>query len=176
MSYATIETLKGRAGSLARRWDEGSQPGDADLEIYLSDTAAEIDAMVGGMGFSVPVTDTVAIAALAGWNADKALLLALPATWPGGSGPEAVKDAISAVQARVTAYETALDKGGLAAIQYLRAQEADAAAGASNFWDSERDYSPWIDDIDSGSFIDYGGGLLIRGPTGPEYHKNWTRF
>lgn len=176
MSYATIETLKGRAGVLARRWDADSTPGDADLEIYLQDAAAEIDAKIGGMGFSVPVTDPVAAASLAGWNADKALLVALPATWPGGSGPQEVKDMIAAAQARVTAYEAASDKGGMAAIQYLRAQESNAASGSANFWEQERDYSPWIDDIDSGAIIDYGGGIIIRGPVGPEYHKGWSRF
>lgn len=176
MSYATIEHLKGRAGVLADRWDADSQPGDADLEIYLDMAAGEIDALVGGQGFGVPVTDPVAAAALAGWNADKALLVALPATWPGSGGNQAVADAIKAAQARVGAYETALEKGGLAAISYLRAQEANAASGAANFWDAERDYSPWIDDIESGAIVDYGGGLLIRGPVGPEYHKGWTRF
>lgn len=180
MSYATLDTLKSRAGVLARRWDAGSQPGDGDLELYLEDTSAEIDAMVGGMGFSVPVTDPVAAAALSGWNADKALILALAATWPGGSGPQEVKDAIAAVQGRVTAYQTALDKGGLAAIAYLRAQEADAASGTDNFWNSEPGYSPWLDDIQSGAYLDYGGGVgvgnIVRGPIGPEYHKGWTRF
>lgn len=176
MAYASVDTLKGRAGVLARRWDTTTSPGDTDLEQYLDDTAAEIDAMVGAMGFDVPVTDPVAAAALAGWNADKALILALAATWPGGTGPQEVADAQKAVQARVTAYETALDKGGLSAIAYLRAQEADAASGTANFWDYESDYSPWIDDIESGAIIDYGGGIIIRGPLGPEYHKGWTRF
>lgn len=176
MSYATIETVKGRAGRLADAWDANTQPGDADLEIYLSDTAAEMDAMIGGYGFQVPVVDTTASASLAGWNADKALLIALAATWPGGGGNQAVTDAIKATQARLTAYETALAAGGLSAIVYLRAQEAQGASGVANFWDSERDYSPWLDDIQSGTFVDYGGGLLIRGPLGPEFHKNWTRF
>src|SRR5258707_16410 len=139
MSYATLDTLKSRAGVLARRWDDDTSPGTGDLQAFLDDTAAEIDAMVGGMGFTVPVTDPVAVAALSGWNADKALILALAATWPGGTGPQEVKDALAAVQARVTAYETALDKGGLAAIAYLRAQETNAAAGAANFWDYEKD-------------------------------------
>lgn len=176
MSYGTIDTLKSRAGVLARRWDDNSSPSNSDLQAYLDDTAGEIDAMVGGMGFSVPVTDQVAAKSLAGWNADKALVLALAASWPGGSGPEEVRDLLAAVRGRVSAYETALDKGGLAAITYLRAQETDAAAGSANFWDAERDYSAWIDDIDSGAIVDYGAGILVRSGTGPEYHKGYTRF
>lgn len=176
MSYATIETLKGRAGVLADAWDANTQPGDADLEIYLQDTAAEIDASIGAFGFQVPVVDVVAAAALAGWNADKALLVALPATWPGGGGNQAVKDTIDATRARITAYEKALDAGGLGAIAYLHTQEQQNASGAANFWNAEMDYSPWIDDIQSGAIVDYGGGLIIRGPVGPEFHKNWTRF
>lgn len=177
MSYADIASLRSRAGILADAWDATTVPKDPDdLQRYLDDAAAEIDAAVGGMGFSVPVTDPVAAAALAGWNADKALLVALSATWPGGEGPQAVSDTIKAVTARITAYEKALDAGGLAAIQYLRALEANAASGTANFWSTETDYSPWLDDLYSGPVIDYGGGIIIRGPVGPEYHKMWTRF
>jgi hypothetical protein len=78
--------------------------------------------------------------------------------------------------ARLAAYQTALEKGGLAAVMYLREQESGAASGAAAFWTTEPDYSPWLDDIQSNGLYDIGGGLLIRGPIGPAVHKGWTRF
>jgi hypothetical protein len=146
MAYATRDDVTARAGRLQDAWGPTTQPSLGDLDTFLTQTAAEIDAFVAARGFATPVTDPVASAALVGINADRALLLALRATWPGGSGPAAVSDLIRDVEARVAAYDAAVASGDLPALLLLASTAAAAVeGGADNFWDRDGvDYDYWV--------------------------------
>lgn len=135
MAYAQLADVKGRAGALADAWSQDSRPGDGDLERYLDAAAAELDAYIGSAGFGTPVTDLVAVAALRAVNADKALLVAIDATWP---GDPAVQQLRAAVAARVQAYDNEMASGSLPALLYLAASSADEnIEGGDDFWSRE---------------------------------------
>lgn len=146
MSYADREDVLARAGALQDAWGQQTQPSLGDIDGYLAQTAAELDALIAARGFATPVEDPIAAPALAGVNADRALLLALRATWPGGSGPQAVSDLIRDVEARVTAYDQAIASGDLPALLYLASTAAAAVeGGAADFWTTDGvDYDFWV--------------------------------
>lgn len=146
MSYADRNDVLARAGALQDAWGTGTKPSLGDLDTFIGQSQAEVDAMIASHGFAVPISDPVATPALAGIVADKALLLALRATWPGGSGPQAVSDLIHDVEARVAAYDTALVQGNLAALLYLASTSAAALeGGAADFWTEDGvDYDYWV--------------------------------
>lgn len=138
MAYATRDDVLARAGRLQDAWDQTTQPSLGDIDTFIANAQAELDARIAASGYAVPIVDPVATPALAGVVADKALLLALRATWPGGSGPAAVSDLIRDVEARIAAYDRELASGDFAALLYLASTAAAAAeGGASNFWDRD---------------------------------------
>lgn len=145
-TYADRDDVTARAGVLQDAWGPTTKPSLGDLDTFIAQSEAEIDAMIAARGYAVPIDDPVATPALAGIVADKALLLALRATWPGGSGPAAVSDLIRDVEARVTGYDAALAKGDLPALLYLASTSAAATeGGASDFWTSDGvDYEYWV--------------------------------
>src|SRR4051794_14435327 len=129
MSYADRDDVLARAGRLQDAWQTSTQPSLGDLDTFLDQTAAEVDALIAARGFATPVEDPIAVAALKGVNADRALLLALRATWPGGSGPTGVADLIRDVEARVSAYDAAIAAGDLPALLYLGSTVAAQTEG-----------------------------------------------
>lgn len=143
ISYAEVQDVKSRAGVLSKAWSANSTPGDGDLEMFAQQVSDEMDARVGAAGFSVPVTDDIALRALVGVAADKALLLAIDATWPGSTGD--VKDLRDMILARVQAYDLAMQEGELAALLYLGATSAGAEqGGAANYWTEDAmQYEYW---------------------------------
>lgn len=139
--YAQLADLKARAGVLAKAWPNPDVD-DASLDTFLEQTAGELDAALGAAGFAVPVTDPVAVEALVSPNADMALLLAIDATWPGGSGDVAALR--QEVLERVQAYAQAVQDKDLPALLYLGAQQAaEAYGGASNFWSEDGSTYEW---------------------------------
>lgn len=139
MAYATLASLKGRAGRLAKAWTPTSQPNDADLERFLDDVAAEVDAVLGALGVSpVPVESDEARGALAGLNTDAALLIALDATWPGGRGGDEVNDLRNDLRTKVAAAMKAIDAGTYPALLLLLS--GTSSSGANNFWSREPNY------------------------------------
>lgn len=145
MAYAELGDVLARAGRLRTAWDETTDPSTSEIESFLEQTAGELDAAIGARGYTVPVTDPVAARALIGVNADRALLLAIRATWPGGRGGDSVRDLLDDVRGRVSAYDAALASGNLAALLYLSASGSAAQdGGASDFWSREgADYAYW---------------------------------
>jgi len=168
VGYAEVEDVLARAGVLAAAWDDSTTPGTAEIESFIRTTASEIDAGVAGRGYSAPVLDPVARPALAGYNADKALLLTLDATWPGTSARDDVASLRTAVQARVTAADAALASGDLAAVLVLATQAgAEQEGGAANFWDEDgATYSWWLDRLQSWNAPGDPWGV-----EGPEFYR-----
>lgn len=141
MSYATIADLKSRAGALGQAWHDNSEPTLTDVERLLDQVAGELDAFFGGSGYSVPLQDPVAQAALVGVNADKALLLAIDATYGGDHAN--VKELRASVKARVDAYDKAMADGKDDVLLYLgQTSEGAMKGGATDFWtvDGIEDY------------------------------------
>lgn len=69
------------------------------MEQFLEQVASVIDAHLSSLGVPVPVGGTSA-AALEGLNADGALVLALEATWPGGTAPDAATAILEGARSR----------------------------------------------------------------------------
>lgn len=145
-AYADLSDLLARAGRLRDAWDTTTKPTIAEVEGFLDDAASEIDAFVASRGFQTPVEDPVAAPSLRNATADMALLLALRATWPGGSGPDAVKDLLTDVSKRVDGYRAAMVDGSLPALLLLASQAgATMQGGADNFWSEEGpEYEYWV--------------------------------
>lgn len=145
-AYATRDDVTARAGVLQDAWGQTTKPSLGDIDTFIAQSQAELDARIASMGFAVPVNDPVAAPALAGIVADKALLLALEATWPGGNGPAAVSDLVTTIKARITAYDDALMAGNLPALLYLASTDAAGQeSGASDFWSKDgEEYEQWV--------------------------------
>jgi len=133
MSYADLPTLLARAGRLAKAWTETSDPDVADLLVMIRDVAAELDAELAAAGVTLPVADRYK-AALAGTNADGALILAIEGTFPDG-GPE-VDGILNGARSR---YQAAIDaiRAGVHPVVRPAVDDGTAALTASSFWDSE---------------------------------------
>lgn len=171
-AYAGVEDVVARAGVLGDAWDDSTSPGFAEIQRFLDDTASEIDAAIyAASGLTVPTEDTIARPALRGYNADKALVLAIDATWPGSSSRDDVADLRDAIAARILAADEALAAGTLAALMVLLSSSAtDAETGASDFWSHDSiiyDYGMWVSHIDTywRFGLDPWGVSVADGPT-----------
>jgi hypothetical protein len=140
MGYADVGDVKGRAGRLASAWDDQTQPSTGDIERFLQDAAGEIDAALAARGLATPLTDERARAALRGWNADAALLVALDGTWPGGTGGADVDALRTTIKERLTGYWAALASGDLPALALLLVEAEGGAGNARSFWTDETSY------------------------------------
>lgn len=135
MAYAEVGVLLGRAGTLKGAWDDTTSPSLADLEQFLADASAQVDAQLGALGYDTPVVDERAAAALRPLVADLALMVAIEATWPGQAGPTGVRAAYDGARARVYG-----DDGGLrlaTVTSLLATVGGSAGAGASDLWSRE---------------------------------------
>jgi hypothetical protein len=139
MAYALVADVKARAGRLASAWSRDSSPGDADLERFLDDEAASLNAAILGRGLTLPESGTDAALSLRGVNADGALLLALSGTFPAGEGPAAAQELIRIVEARLSVAWEAIRAGTHPAVVIIEAGDPSAPS-ASNFWDEDPDY------------------------------------
>jgi hypothetical protein len=72
-AYAEVTDVLARAGVLAEAFEDERQPvGKAEIATFLAQTAGELNAAIGAVGYAVPVVDTIAAAALTSVNADMA--------------------------------------------------------------------------------------------------------
>lgn len=139
MAYAVLDDVKARAGVLAGAWTDDSHPSNTDIEAFLDQTAAEIDALLISRNLTPPAPASPAAEALLGMNADAALVLALEATYPEASGPASASKELDSVRARVTAASKALLDGTSAAIALLEATTSGLPTETS-FWQKEPTY------------------------------------
>ena len=136
MAYADLNTLLARAGRVAPAWTEETDPDLSDLEVFLANAASEIDAELQARQISLPLAAEPA-AALAGLNADGALIVALEATFPDARGGLVSGMALlEGARARWDSGLAALRDGTHTVVRWLETTTA-AGQGASSFWDSE---------------------------------------
>lgn len=134
MSYAVLADVQARAGALSVAWTAGSKPSTGDITTFLGDVAGEIDAILGGRGLATPAVGNAALA-LKNLNAAGAMLIALPATYPEGSGPGSASKFIDDLRAGYDAEMLELIEGTHAAVVLLEQGNVDSRAGS--FWESE---------------------------------------
>lgn len=137
MAYADLAAVKGRAGALSNAWGAATKPSDGDITGFLTDISSEIDALIAARGYTLPLAGSPAALALKGVNADGALVLALEATFPEGSGPASAGKTLDDARDRYTAAYNALLAGTLPALALL--ESGAGAPSASSFWSNEGD-------------------------------------
>lgn len=132
MAYASITDVQARAGALAA-WNTSSKPSLGQIAGFIDDVAADIDAALAGRGLSISDDDSVAARALKSVNALGALVLALQATYPEGSGPSSAP--VAATKAEFEALMGSIVDGTHPAIAALEA--GDVQHRAASFWENE---------------------------------------
>jgi hypothetical protein len=138
VGYASLSAVKARAGQLASGWTATSKPSDDDIEGFLADVAAELDALIGARGYAAPTAGSPAALALRNVNADGALVLALEATYPETSGPAAAGKTLDEARKRYEAAWGKIAEGKHPAFALL--ESAGASPSASSFWQSEPEF------------------------------------
>jgi hypothetical protein len=140
MAYAGLSDLKARAGHLSKAWSGSTSPSDpGDLQSFLDQAAGKIDAVLEGYSLTVPVEGNAA-AALAELNAMMAVLTALRATFPSGTGPQEAEALISSLQDQLYGASgewTLLMQGKHPAVTSLVTEQTP---GGTAFWLDEPTY------------------------------------
>ncbi|MFA5801533.1 MAG: hypothetical protein WC911_03560 [Thermoleophilia bacterium] len=88
MGYCDITDIESRLSQWlsGNNLSEDTRPTRIDVEGFITDIAAELDAIIAGHNLTVPVTNTTAVAALKGYNATGASAIAANAMFPGQVG------------------------------------------------------------------------------------------
>jgi predicted RNase H-like HicB family nuclease len=137
VAYALLADVKARAGALSGSWDAATKPSDGDITGFLGNISDEINAIIAARGLSLPVAGSAAALALAGMNTDGALILALEATFPEGSGPSSAGKTLDDARDRYKESYDQLVAGTLPALALL--ESGASAPSASSFWQQEGD-------------------------------------
>lgn len=137
MAYADAAAVTARAGRIAAAWDDQSAPSLGDIDLFTQEVGGTIDSALAGRGLTSPAVGSSAALALAGLNADGALVLALEATFPAGV-PENAQALLDGARARYAAGMTAIANGSHAAVKALEAGGGSPSATA--FWVEEPEY------------------------------------
>lgn len=158
MAYAGIEDVQARAGGIRRAWTSTSQPSLDEIDGFLDTAAARIDLLLGARGYATPVGGGYA-EALREPNADRALVLALDATFPGGSAPAEVKTLRDAAEARWEEEIAKLEDGTHPVILALLGADSPQA---SSLWTTEPNYDPNLATL-AGTFNRHLDPVIRRG-------------
>ena len=147
MAYATFQQVSARAGRFAAIFAvAGKRPDQADVQAFLDECAAEIDAALASRGFTVPATGASA-SALVDLNAYGALARALASI----TGPE-VEDLRAFARKmwgaalgdpRAVTREAILGSirsGAHPVVALLEGMQGTTSPTAGNFWDDEPEY------------------------------------
>lgn len=119
MAYADVPAVRGRAGGVSRQWSGNARPSDTDLQRFLDQATAEIDAKIASLGYIVPVTDPTAAGALESLTVAGALVKALPATFASEQATANVSSLLERVTAEWENGLTAIMEGKHGVIVYL---------------------------------------------------------
>lgn len=134
MGYASAADVKTRAGMLRGRFGQSGAPDDDEINAVADEISGLVDAKLGALSLSTPVTDSRAVAALRGIVADGTLLTVLPAAYPSDAGAAAAQELISTVQKRFDTAMSALDSGSSSIVALLLSLVASGVSDAGDFW------------------------------------------
>jgi hypothetical protein len=153
-AYAETYDAKARIGRLSRGIGERNTVTDADLERFLEDASAAVDAALGARGLAVPVTDGVATASLRAPVAVKGALEALRALFPAGDGPAAAVELIRSLEADWKVFVDGVVAGTAPVVVILEFDPEAPGLDAGEFWTNEPTYglvpeteetvNPWL--------------------------------
>jgi hypothetical protein len=121
VAYAALGDVQARAGALSGAWTANSKPSTGDITTFLDDVAAEIDAALAGRGLAITDPASPAGKALKNVNALGALVLALQATYPEGSGPSSASKAIDDARGEFDGLMASIMDGTHPAVRSLEA-------------------------------------------------------
>jgi hypothetical protein len=138
VAYAALGDVQARAGALSGAWTANSKPSTGDITTFLDDVAAEIDAALAGRGLAITDPASPAGKALKNVNALGALVLALQATYPEGSGPSSASKAIDDARGEFDGLMASIMDGTHPAVRSLEA--GTATTRATSFWEQEPYY------------------------------------
>lgn len=151
MSYAEVPDVRARAGRLASAWTDGSAIADPELDRFIDDAAASIDALLSQWTVATPVTGAAG-GALRSLNAKMAAVDALQATFPADTGPNEAKALIDRLSTEVYGKDgNGGEWGKLVAGKHpavVVLVQTGAVPAASSFWTNEPDYGQIIDPAD----------------------------
>jgi cell division protein ZapA (FtsZ GTPase activity inhibitor) len=140
VSYATVDDVQARAGRARIALSQAHAPDNTEIERFLEDVAAELDAKMSALGADVPTTNAVVVAALRGVNADGALILALDATYPSSQSDKAVDRLLDRTERRYRAAMDQIEAGTWPAIQVIVEGGEGAETAAADFWSNDPTY------------------------------------
>lgn len=140
MAYADSDAVLSALGELAPAFTESTTPGTGDIDGWLVDVDAELDARFTGSGLTSPLTGAAA-AAVKGTVADRAALMALTTRWPGGVGGRQVADLRDELERRIKVADALFESGKHPAQQLADSEiPAGSGGGGDAFWRAESDY------------------------------------
>jgi hypothetical protein len=137
-AYAEFADVVARAGKFAAALaSDDRSPNEGDVEFFLTDIAAQIDALLLARGYSPAEISAEARAALKGTNADGALVMAIEALDPLGAAEVKFQGStlLSGARKRYEAAVVALAEGKHPAIRMLEAGQSGGGQSASSTWD-----------------------------------------
>jgi hypothetical protein len=138
VAYAALGDVQARAGALSGRVDGQLEAVDRRHHHVPDDVAAEIDAALAGRGLAITDPASPAGKALKNVNALGALVLALQATYPEGSGPSSASKAIDDARGEFDGLMASIMDGTHPAVRSLEA--GTATTRATSFWEQEPYY------------------------------------
>jgi hypothetical protein len=140
VSYAAPDDVQARAGRARIALGQANAPNTMEIEKFLEDVAAEIDAKLSAIGVTLPVTDAVVTNALRGVNADGALILALDATFPSSQSDKAADRLLDRTERRYMKVMKQIEDGTWPAIQGIISVSGSGSPQAKDFWSSDPTY------------------------------------
>lgn len=82
MAYASLQATVSRGGALLEDISPATTPTQEQVEEWLEEIQALIDAYVSGYGYTVPMTDPTAVQVLSAVNADGGAIMAIEVRFP----------------------------------------------------------------------------------------------
>jgi hypothetical protein len=153
--YATRVQVLARAGRLRNAWTETSQPSLPDIDGFLEDVSAMVDAVLASRGFTAPSQDATVTSSLADMVAYGALLRALDAQFPAASGPQEVQELRRVASRTWDAGIKSVADGDHPAVVYL--ESLSSAPGTTDFWSEHPEYAwsgtPETDPLQTNAYL-----------------------
>lgn len=140
MPYATYDDVVARAGRARIAFGQSGAPDTTEIEQFLIDVAAEIDAKLNAVGVTIPATDSVLVAALRGVNADGATIMALDSTFPSSQVDKAADRLLDRLERRYMSVMRQIEEGTWPAIQGVINAGVSISPVADNFWSHDPTY------------------------------------
>lgn len=150
MAYCTAADVQARAG--AHLDTLTTNPSAAEVEGFISDCDAQIDAAIAGHAHTVPVVNATALAALRPLSADGALVLAMDARFDRPEGIDGALILRDAAERRWMAGLAALQCGEHPVVRLLDTDNTPSSSLAASYG-ADEDTDPTDNTITRGMLL-----------------------